>query len=184
MLVPLIVVNNVLVAPLTHPPRPLNAHALAIEADRSLVRAHLAGLPPAEKGFTALQDVALHTQLHQPAGSRGIGPAWSLDQQGIGSSAAGRNLGLPASPAEACRRISAPPNRRLVWLRTDPQGPNTEAFLRACLEASGQGWNDRSEKLGLRSGEMRLYERGPVARPEPQPMPSRAMSSTSAIDRI
>lgn len=178
VLVPLIFVNNVLVAPLLHPPRPLNAHALRIEADRALVRAHLATLPPQDRGFTAPQDVALHTQLRQPAGSRGIGADWSLDQQGIGASAAGRSLGLPASPQAACRQLSDPANRRLVWLRTDPEGPNTEAFLRNCLEKSGQGWRDRSSELGLSSGEMRLFERSP------QPMPSRAMSSTSAIDRI
>jgi len=178
VLVPLIFVNNVLLAPLLHPPRPLNAHALRIEADRALVRAHLAALPPQDRGFTAPQDVALHTQLHQPAGSRGIGADWSLDQQGIGASAAGRSLGLPTSPQEACRQLNAPAQRRLVWLRTDPEGPNTEAFLRDCLERSGQGWRDRSAELGLRSGEMRLFERSP------QPMPSRAMSSTSAIDRI
>ena len=94
------------------------------------------------------------------------------------ATAAGRRLGLPASPEEACQQLSGPANRRLVWLRTDPEGPNTEAFLRGCLEHSGQGWQDRSADLGLRSGEMRLFERSP------QPMPSRAMSSTSAIERI
>lgn len=178
VLVPLIFVNNVLLAPLLHPPRPLNAHALTIEADRALVRAHLAAQPPQDRGFTAPQDVALHTQLRQPAGSRGIGSSWSLDQQGIGATAAGRRLGLPASPEEACQQLSGPAHRRVVWLRTDPEGPNTEAFLRGCLERSGQGWQDRSADLGLRSGEIRLFERSP------QPMPSRAMSSTSAIERI
>lgn len=178
VLVPLIFVNNVLLAPLLHPPRPLNAHALAIEADRALVRAHLAAQPPQDRGFTAPQDVALHTQLRRPAVSRGIGSSWSLDQQGIGATAAGRRLGLPASPEQACQQLSGSANRRLVWLRTDPEGPNTEVFLRGCLERSGQGWQDRSADLGLRSGEMRLFERSP------QPMPSRAMSSTSAIERI
>ena len=164
LLMTLIFFNNTFLSPLSHPPRRPRAPVLALEADRSLARRYLAGLPAAERGFTAPQDVALQRQLQRRASTVGIGPEWSLNQQELAVSWATRRLGLPTDTAASCAQLTAPANRHLVWMRTDPSGPNTEAFLRACLAREPGQWQEISNRLGLRSGEYRLFRRLP-----PQP---------------
>jgi hypothetical protein len=56
-----------------------------------------------------------------------------------------------------CAQLTAPANRQLVWRRIDPTGPNTEAFLRSCL--AGGRWEDLSTKLGLSTGQFRIFQR-------------------------
>jgi len=155
----LIVLNNTFVASLLHAPRRPQAAVRDLEADRTAARGYLAGLPPEERRFTAPQDVALQRQLRQPATTVGIGPQWSLNQQGLTASWATRRLGLPTSSEGVCRQLTDPANRHLVWMRTDPEGPNTEAYLRGCLERQPGQWQDISGELGLRSGEYRLFRR-------------------------
>jgi hypothetical protein len=103
--------------------------------------------------------VALERQLRQPATTVGIGPQWSLNQQGLTASWATRRLGLPTSSEGVCRQLTDPANRHLVWMRTDPEGPNTEAFLRSCLERQPEQWQEISEELGLRSGQYGVFRR-------------------------
>lgn len=162
----LIVLNNTFVASLLNTPRRLQAPVQAVEADRTAARGYLAALPPVERRFTAPQDVALQRQLRQPATTVGIGPQWSLNQQGLTASWATRRLGLPTSTEGVCRQLTDPANRHLVWMRTDPEGPNTEAFLRGCLERQPGQWQDISGELGLRSGEYRVFQR---LAPQPRP---------------
>lgn len=164
-LMTLIFFNNTFVSPLSHGPRRPRAPVRALEADRSLARRYLAGLPAAERGFTAPQDVALQRQLRQRASTVGIGPEWSLNQQQLAPSWATRRLGLPTDTAASCGQLTAPANRHLVWMRTDPSGPNSESFLRACLAREPGRWQEISDRLGLRSGEYRLFRRLPAQPP-------------------
>jgi hypothetical protein len=155
----LIVLNNTFVASLLNGPRRPEAPVQAVEADRTAARGYLAVLPPEDRRFTAPQDVALQRQLRQPATTVGIGPQWSLNQQGLTASWATRRLGLPTTIEGVCQQLTDPANRHLVWMRTDPDGPNTEAFLRGCLERQPGRWQDISGELGLQSGEYRVFRR-------------------------
>ncbi|MFO0039210.1 MAG: hypothetical protein ACK522_09750 [Synechococcaceae cyanobacterium] len=165
LLMTLIFWNNTFVTALSHPPRRPRAPVRALEADRTLARRYLASQPAAARGFTAPQDVALQRQLKQRASTVGIGPEWSLNQQELAPSWATQRLGLPTDPAATCQQLTAPVNHHLVWMRTDPSGPNTEAFLRACLAREPGGWEEISDRLGLRSGEYRVFHRLPAQAP-------------------
>ncbi len=168
LLLSLILANNVLVSPLLHPPRGPRESVLALERDRAAVRRYVRSLPAVERSFTAPQDTGLHRELNQPAGTVGVGPRWSLDQQQLAPSWATRRLGLPSGRDQVCRQLTARPTRHLVWLRTDPDGPNTEAFLRACLAADVDGWEEISDQLDLRTGEVKVFRR---RQPLPPPRP-------------
>lgn len=159
LLLPLIFVNNVLLASLLHPPRQPHGVVSAVEADRDATRRYLLAQPLAWRRFTAPQDVALQRQLGQPASTTGIGPEWSLNHQQLKSSWATRTLALPTDPAAVCRQLTDPANHHLVWMRTDPEGPNTEAFFRGCLDRDPGQWQDISGDLKLASGEYRVFRR-------------------------
>lgn len=165
LLMSLIFFNNTFVNSLGQPPRRLRAPVRALEADRSLARRYLAALPASERGFTAPQDVALQRQLEERASTVGIGPEWSLNQQGLAPSWATRRLGLPTDSAATCQQLTDPANHHLVWMRTDPSGPNSESFLRACLAREPGRWQEISDRLGLRSGEYRVFRRLPAQAP-------------------
>jgi len=162
----LIFLNNTFVSSLLNPPRRPRAPVLALEADRTAARRYLAGLAPSERRFTAPQDVALQRQLRQRATTVGIGPKWSLNQQDLVASWATQRLALPTTPESACRQLTDPANHHIVWMRTDPVGPNTAVFLRGCLERQPGQWQDISGELGLRSGEDRVFRR---LAPQPRP---------------
>lgn len=159
LVITLIFLNNIVVARVFSTPRQPSGLVAELEGDRSILRQHLGGLPPGERGFTAPQDTALQWQVGMPASTRGIGPEWSLNQQNLQESWATRTLGLPVGEIPVCAQLTAPANRQLVWRRTDPTGPNTEAFLRSCLIREGGKWEDLSTRLGLRTGQFRLFER-------------------------
>ena len=165
LLMSLIFFNNTFVNSLGQPPRRPRAPVRALEADRSLARRYLAALPASERGFTAPQDVALQRQLQERASTVGIGPEWSLNQQGLAPSWATRRLGLPTDSAATCQQLTDPENHHLVWMRTDPSGPNSESFLRACLAREPGRWQEISDRLGLRSGEYRVFRRLPAQAP-------------------
>ena len=165
LLMSLIFFNNTFVNSLGQPPRRPRAPVRALEADRSLARRYLAALPASERGFTAPQDVALQRQLEERASTVGIGPEWSLNQQGLAPSWATRRLGLPTDSAATCQQLTDPANHHLVWMRTDPSGPNSESFLRACLAREPGRWQEISDRLGLRSGEYRVFRRLPAQAP-------------------
>lgn len=165
LLMSLIFFNNTFVNSLGQPPRRPRAPVRALEADRSLARRYLAALPASERGFTAPQDVALQRQLQERASTVGIGPEWSLNQQGLAPSWATRRLGLPTDSAATCQQLTDPANHHLVWMRTDPSGPNSESFLRACLAREPGRWQEISDRLGLRSGEYRVFRRLPAQAP-------------------
>jgi hypothetical protein len=159
LIVSLILANNLFLATLLHPARRPGGVVAALERDRTRVRRHLGALAGRQRGFTAPQDVALQWQLALPASTRGIGPRWSLNQQGLRSSWATRTLALPVDTPQICDQLTAPANRHLVWRRTDPEGPNTAAFLRSCLARQPGRWSDISASLGLQSGEFRVFRR-------------------------
>ena len=165
LLMSLIFFNNTFVNSLGQPPRRPRAPVRALEADRSLARRYLAALPASERGFIAPQDVALQRQLEARASTVGIGPEWSLNQQGLAPSWATRRLGLPTDSAATCQQLTDPANHHLVWMRTDPSGPNSESFLRACLAREPGRWQEISDRLGLRSGEYRVFRRLPAQAP-------------------
>ncbi|MEB3256617.1 MAG: hypothetical protein VKJ05_09550 [Synechococcaceae cyanobacterium] len=164
-LMTLIFVNNTFITSVTQPPRRPREVVRELEADRATTRRYLAALPAAQRGFTAPQDVALHRQLGQRASTVGIGPEWSLNQQGLAPSWATHRLQLPTDAGAACRQLTDSANAHLVWMRTDPEGPNTEAFLRGCLDRQPGRWQDISLGLGLRSGEYRVFQRRPAQAP-------------------
>jgi hypothetical protein len=157
LVISLIFLNNIFVARVFSAPRQPSGLVAALEGDRSILRRHLGALPPAERGFTAPQDTALQWQVGVPASTRGIGPEWSLNQQNLQESWATRTLGLPVGVGPVCAQLTSPANRQLVWRRTDRTGPNTETFLRSCLD--GGRWEDLSTKLGLSTGQFRIFQR-------------------------
>jgi len=159
LLLSLLLVNNVALASLLHPPHQPAESVRVLEQDRARVAGYLGSLPPQERGFTAPQDVALQRRLNGPASTRGIGPRWSLDQQHLGQHWASRVLGLPADASGACRQLTAGQNRYLVWARTDPTLANSLDFFRSCLVLDGDHWEDITARLGLVSGEMKLFRR-------------------------
>lgn len=152
-----ILFNNVFLVSVLHQPRQPNAMVRALEADRDATRRFLLSHPG--EGFTAPQDVALQRQLHQRASTTGIGPEWSLNHRQLKPSWATRKLVLPTDPIAVCEQLTDPPNQHLVWMRTDPDGPNTEAFFRACLNGQPGRWEDISDQLKLKSGHYRLFRR-------------------------
>lgn len=152
-----ILFNNVFLVSVLHQPRQPNAMVRALEADRDATRRFLLSHPG--EGFTAPQDVALQRQLHQRASTTGIGPEWSLNPRQLKPSWATRKLVLPTDPSAVCAQLTDPANQHLVWMRTDPDGPNTEAFFRACLNRQPGGWEDISDQLKLSSGQYRLFRR-------------------------
>jgi hypothetical protein len=159
----LIYLNNIFLVTISHAPR-VNRLARAVEADRSRVRRYLKELSAPERSFSAPQDVALQRQLDEPSATVGIGPSWSLNQQQLPPSAATRVLGLPTDRDAVCRQLTGRPTRQLVWMRTDPDGPNSLGFLQDCLRREGGSWRDLSSELGLATGEYRLFIRqAPVA---------------------
>lgn len=152
-----ILFNNVFVVSVLNQPRQPNALVLALEADREATRRFLLSHPG--EGFTAPQDVALQRQLHQRASTTGIGPEWSLNHRQLKPSWATRKLALPTDPTAVCEQLTDSTNQNLVWMRTDPDGPNTEAFFRACLNRQPGRWEDISSQLKLTSGHYRLFRR-------------------------
>jgi hypothetical protein len=159
LILSLLLVNNVALASLLHSPHQPAESVRFLEQDRARVAGYLEALPPQERGFTAPQDVALQRRLNGPASTRGIGPRWSLDQQHLGQHWASRVLGLPADADGACSQLTAGRNRHLVWVRTDPTVANSLAFFRSCLARQGDQWEDITARLGLVSGEMKLFRR-------------------------
>jgi hypothetical protein len=155
----LLFLNNIFVPAVFGTPRQPSGLVAELEADRALVRGYLRDLAPAERGFTAPQDTALQWQMGVKASTRGIGPSWSLNQQELRQTWATRRLGLPTDVPGSCAQLTAPANRQLVWRRTDPEGPNTLAFLTGCLSAGGGQWQDVSDALKLRTGQMRVFRR-------------------------
>lgn len=170
LVVSLVYLNNIFVVSIASKPR-LNRVAREIEADRARVRVYLQGLPERQRTFASPQDVALLRQLDQPSATVGIGEAWSLNQQELHASPTTAALGLPTEEEAVCRQLTAPPIHHLVWMRTDPDGPNSLAFLNRCLQRGGGTWLDRSEALGLRSGEYRLFSRRDDAAAPPAVQP-------------
>lgn len=169
LILSLILFNNIAIAEVFgSPSRPPELIA-ALEQDRAELRRYFSGLPEAERGFTAPQDPALQWQLRMPASTVGIGPRWSLNPEGLRASWATRTIGLPVGQAQICAQLLQPANRHLVWTRTDPEGPNTEAFLRQCLSQETGSWDEITKDLGLRTGEFKLFRRQegivPVAAP-------------------
>lgn len=152
-----ILFNNVFVVSVLHQPRQPNALVLALEADREATRRFLLSHPG--EGFTAPQDVALQRQLRQRASTTGIGPEWSLNHRQLKPSWATRKLTLPTDPTAVCEQLTDSANQNLVWMRTDPAGPNTEAFFRACLNRQAGRWEEISGQLKLSSGHYRLFRR-------------------------
>lgn len=165
----LIIFNNVFLASLFHAPRQPRGVVRELEADRDATRRALLAQPLALRGFTAPQDVALQRQLRQQASTTGLGPEWSLNQQNLKASWATQRLALPTDPTAACQQLTAPTNHHLVWMRTDPDGPNTEAFFRACLDRQPGQWQDISPELQLRTGEYRVFRRRALP---PPPLPA------------
>ena len=157
LILSLILFNNVFLVGVLHQPRQPNALVRALEEDRDAIRRFLLSHPG--EGFTAPQDVALQRQLHQRASTTGIGPGWSLNQRQLKSSWATRKLVLPTDLPAVCEQLTDPANQHLVWMRTDPDGPNTEAFFRACLNRQSGRWEDISGQLKLSSGDYRLFRR-------------------------
>lgn len=152
-----ILFNNVFLVHVLHGPRQPNALVRAVEADREATRRFLLSRPGA--GFTAPQDVALQRQLHQRASTAGIGPDWSLNQRQLHSSWATRKLELPTDTSSVCRQLTDPANQHVVWMRTDPDGPNTEGFVQSCLNREPGHWQDISDQIHLSSGHYRLFQR-------------------------
>ena len=159
LILSLLLFNNLAVASLLHPPRQPAESVRALEQDRARLADYLASLPPQERGFTAPQDVALQRRLSVPASTRGIGPNWSLDQQHLGHHWASRVLGLPADANGACGQLTDGRNRNLVWTRIDPSVANSLDFFRSCLAREADNWEDITARLGLVSGEMKLFRR-------------------------
>jgi hypothetical protein len=157
LILSLILFNNIFLVNLLHLPRQPNAMVRALEADRDATRRFLLSHPG--EGFTAPQDVALQRQLHQRASTTGIGPEWSLNPRQLQPSWATRKLVLPTDPTAVCEQLTDPANQHLVWMRTDPDGPNTEAFFRTCLKRQPGRWEDISDQLKLKSGHYRLFRR-------------------------
>lgn len=155
----LIIFNNVVVASVFHPPRQPRAAVRELEADREATRRMLLGQPESLRGFTAPQDVALQRQLRRRASTTGIGPQWSLNPNDLQPSWATRRLALPTDQAASCEQLTDPANHHLVWMRTDPDGPNTEAFFRSCLDREPGQWRDISGELNLTSGQYRVFRR-------------------------
>jgi hypothetical protein len=152
-----ILFNNVFLAHVLHAPRQPNALVRALEADRDATRRFLLSRPG--EGFTAPQDVALQRQLHQRASTAGIGPEWSLNQRNLLPSWATRKLELPTDSSAVCRQLTDPANQHVVWMRTDPDGPNTDLFFETCLNREPGRWEDISDHLQLSSGHYRLFRR-------------------------
>jgi len=168
----LILFNNVFLVSVLHAPRQPNAQVLAVEADREATRRLLLEQRQPDQGFTAPQDVALQRQLHRRASTTGIGPEWSLNHRQLKASWATQTLNLPTTPADVCRQLTDPSNRYVVWMRTDPDGPNTEVFFRSCLNREPGHWEDISGELRLSSGEYRVFRRrseGPMPLSSPPP---------------
>ena len=159
LILSLLLFNNLAVASLLHPPRQPAESVRVLERDRVRLADYLASLPPQERGFTAPQDVALQRRLNVPASTRGIGPRWSLDQQQLGQHWASRVLGLPADANGACGQLTDGRNRHLVWTRIDPSVANSLDFFRSCLAREADNWEDITARLGLVSGEMKLFRR-------------------------
>ena len=159
LILSLLLFNNLAVASLLHPPRQPAESVRVLEQDRARLADYLASLPPQERGFTAPQDVALQRRLNVPASTRGIGPRWSLDQQQLGQHWASRVLGLPADANGACGQLTDGRNRHLVWTRIDPSVANSLDFFRSCLARGADNWEDITARLGLVSGEMKLFRR-------------------------
>jgi hypothetical protein len=155
----LILFNNVFLVSVFNPLREPNLTVQALEADRDATRTTLLEQPKGLSGFTAPQDVALHRQLRQRATTTGIGPEWSLNHRGFKSSWATRRLGLPTDKDSVCDQLTDPANHHLVWMRTDPDGPNTEAFFRSCLDRDPGQWQDISGELHLTSGQYKVFRR-------------------------
>ncbi|MFN9569864.1 MAG: hypothetical protein ACK59G_07965 [Cyanobacteriota bacterium] len=168
----LIVFNNVFLTTLLHTPRQPAEIVRELEADRGAARRALLAQPAGLRGFTAPQDVALQRQLRQRATTTGIGPEWSLNQQNLPPSWATRRLALPTDPSTSCRQLTDPSNHHLVWMRTDPDGPNTEAFFRACLDREPGQWQDISADLKLTTGEYRVFRRRALPAPAPGAQPA------------
>ena len=156
--------------------------------ERERLLTHLAGLPPAQRHFTSPQDFSYHWQLGEPASTAGVHPSWSLDPYGMKPSWASRRLGLAITAEQACAQLRSPRHQLVIWSRSDRGGRHALAFTQHCLTSDPQGgWQEISGRLGLRSGRVRVFRR--PTKPSPagsaaQPMPVRAMSSTSAIERI
>ena len=159
LILSLLLFNNLALASLRHPPRQAAESVRVLEEDRARVAGYLGSLPRQDRGFTAPQDVALQRRLKMPASTRGIGPRWSLDQQHLGKYWASRVLGLPADANGACGQLTAERNRHLVWARTDPSVANSLDFFRSCLARQGDHWEDLTARLGLVSGEIKLFRR-------------------------
>lgn len=166
----LIYLNNLFVVSLRSTPS-LHPEVEEIEADRARVRRYLQALDPSQRAFAAPQDVALLRQLDQPSATVGIGPTWSLNQRQLPPSAATRTLGLPTDVPAVCRQLTGRSIRWLVWMRTDPDGPNSLPFLQDCLRREG-GWRDLSAELGLASGEYRLFVRQDRSNPSQRSAPA------------
>ncbi|MCP9801176.1 hypothetical protein [Synechococcus sp. RedBA-s] len=171
LILSLILFNNIAIAEVFGSPSRPAKLVRALEQDRAELRRYFSGLPAAERGFTAPQDPALQWQLRVPATTVGIGPSWSLNPQGLRASWATRTIGLPVGQTQICEQLLQSANHHLVWTRTDPDGPNTEAFLQQCLKQDMARWQEISGKLGLRTGEFKLFRREGGITPFAAPLP-------------
>lgn len=132
----------------------------ARQQDRERILHFLQQQPAQERGFISPLDFSFHWRLQQPASTVGVHRSWSLRPYDLPSSPATRLLGIATDRRQACRQLTAPANRFIIWEEQERSDLPDRNLLQHCLHLDGQHWRDISDELGLRRRHYTVLQRG------------------------
>ena len=127
------------------------------------VLAFIKSLPEDDRQFTSPANFRLHWETGIMATTVGAHPRWSLHAYDMKKNSTTTILKLATSDDLACQQLTDTANSYLVFDETNPKTATRNLFNK-CLLASDDSWLDISQKIGLTTESMSVYQRIPNKR--------------------
>jgi hypothetical protein len=118
-------------------------------------------LPEKDRQFTSPANFRLHWETGIMATTVGAHPRWSLHAYDMKKNSTTGILKLATSDNLACQQLTENANRYLIFDETNPKTV-TRNFFNKCLLASDDSWLDISQKIGLTTKSISVYQRFPT----------------------
>ena len=125
-------------------------------------------LPEEDRQFTSPANFRLHWETGITATTVGAHPRWSLHAYDMKKNPTTNILKLATSDKLACQQLTDKANRYLIFDETNSKTATRDLFNK-CLLASDDSWLDISQKIGLTTESISVYQRIPNNRKQGQP---------------
>ena len=125
-------------------------------------------LPEEDRQFTSPANFRLHWETGIMATTVGAHPRWSLHAYDMKKNPTTSILNLATSNKLACQQLTDTANRYLIFDETNSKTATRDLFNK-CLLASDDSWLEISQKIGLTTESISVYQRIPNNRKQGQP---------------